>query len=319
MKVFRYCIVLARRNQKVVSLLSAFLLSLGLWYFINVQDFLETQMEVNIDYAGTPPNLVVTGGLVHKATLRLRGPQALVRAAANERPVNTINLSHIKRGETVVPLIPEEIPKLYRAFEVVDFQPRQIIVRADNLVERSVPVRVVLNSPLQGKVLKAGDAESLPSAVQLRGPETLLKSMPHITLPITINPTAKGQVEVKNVTLNPPPMITAVPQSVNVTYTITSERTPVSKTKRVQIAASNAKDFEISPAEITLWVDVPDALTHSNRYFDQIKVSVTPPELEPGESGMVTPDYSLPEGMLFLDANIERIRVTRKRIQEEKD
>ena len=316
MKAFRYCIVMARRNPRAIGLLTAFLLSLGLWYFINVQDFLETQMEVSIDYTGTPPNLVVTGGLVHKATLRLRGPEALVRAAHNDHPVNTINLSHIKRGETVVPLIPEEIPRIYRAFEVVDMQPRQIVVKAENLLERSFPVRVTLNSPLQDKVIKVTDAVAEPGAVILRGPENVLKAMSHISLPVTIDPTAKGHIEIKNMTLNPPALVTAQPQAVAVSYTITSDRSPVSKTRRIHIAASNAREYEISPEEITLWVDVPDALARNAKYLDQIKISVTPPTLAPGESGMVTPDYTLPEGMVFLDANIEDVRVTRKKLQD---
>lgn len=315
MKAFRYCIVMTRRNPRAVAVITAFLLSLGLWYFINVQDFLETQMEVSIDYTGTPQNLVVTGGLVHKATLRLRGPQALVRAAQNDRPVNTINLANIKRGETVVPLVPEEIPRVYRAFEVIDLQPRQIVVKAENLLERSVPVRVTLNSPLQGKAIKVTNASATPGAVILRGPENVLKAMSHIALPVTIDPTAKGHIEIKNMVLNPPPLVTALPQTVDVSYTITSERSPVSRTRRVQVAASNAREYEISPEEITLWVDVPDALTHSAKYFDQIKITVTPPQLAPGESSMAKPDYTLPEGMVFLDANVEDIRVTRKNTQ----
>ena len=61
---------------------------------------------------------------------------------------------------------------------------------------------------------------------------------------------------------------------------------------------------------------MPDALARNAKYLDQIKISVTPPTLAPGESGMVTPDYTLPEGMVFLDANIEDVRVTRKKIQD---
>ena len=315
MKAFRDCIVMVRRNPRAVAVITAFLLSLGLWYFINVQDFLETQMEVSIDYTGTPPNLVVTGGLVHKATLRLRGPQALVRAAHDNRPVNTINLAHIKRGDTVVPLVPEEIPRIYRAFEVVDMQPRQIVVRAENLLERSVPVRVMLNSPLQDKVIKVTDAAASPGAVILRGPENVIKSMQHISLPVTIDPTAKGHIEIRNMALNPPPLVTAQPQTVDVSYTITSERSSVSRTKRIQIAANNAREYGILPEEITLWIDVPDALAHNAKYFDQIKITVTPPELTPGESGMAKPDYTLPDGMVFLEANVDDVRVTRKKME----
>lgn len=319
MRVFRYCVVLARRHQHSVSLLSAFLLSLGLWYFINVQGFLETQIEVNIDYTGTPTNLVVTDGLVHKATLRLRGPEALIRAAANEHPVNTVNLSGIKRGETVVPLVPEEIPRVYRAFEVVDLQPRQIVVKAENLIDRAVPVHLVLNSSLRGNAITVKDGTVNPAFVNLRGPESVVKGLSRISVPVTIDPTAKGEVLLRNITLNPPRLVTAQPQTVEVSYTITSDRSPVSRKYRVELSSSSSKDYEISPSEITLWVDIPDALANNTKYFEQVKITAIPPNLDPGESDMAKINYSLPEGMVFLDMNVDEVRITRKKTQADKD
>ena len=70
----------SRRAPHLFSMLLAVLVAVVMWYGVSVSDRLETQMEVNIDYYGIPPNLVVTDGLVSKITVRLRGPEALLRS-----------------------------------------------------------------------------------------------------------------------------------------------------------------------------------------------------------------------------------------------
>lgn len=319
MRAFRYSVVMARRHQHAVSFVLAFLLSLVAWYFINVQDYLETQLEVNFMYTGTPPNLVVTDGLAHKATLRLRGPGALIRAIQNERPMNTISLAGIKRGETVIPLVPEDIPRVYRAFDVVDLQPRQITVKAENLLERSVPVQATLNSPLQGNALTVDNVKVSPETVILRGPESVLRTIQRIQVPLAIDPSVTGEVTRSDVALTPPPLVTASPQTVDVSYTITSERTTVSHKCRVTLAAGNAREYDIAPGEVTLVLDVPDALSRNSKYLNQIRVIVMPPDLAPGESGMAKTDILLPEGMTLLGADMDEVRVTHRKKQPTKD
>ena len=64
-------------------LLVAFLLALGLWYTLNAREQIERVVEVRLDYKGLPPGLIVTGGQLNKVSVRLRGPQELLRSMTN--------------------------------------------------------------------------------------------------------------------------------------------------------------------------------------------------------------------------------------------
>ena len=64
-------------------LLVAFLLAIGLWYTLNAREQIERVVEVRLDYKGLPPGLIVTGGQLNKVSVRLRGPQELLRSMTN--------------------------------------------------------------------------------------------------------------------------------------------------------------------------------------------------------------------------------------------
>ena len=105
-----------RRAPHLLSLLVAVLAAVGMWYVVSVRDRLEAQVEVNIDYYGIPPNLVVTDGLISKITVRLRGPETLLRSIPQQRLTQAVDLSDIKKGVTVVPLGGDNLGPTFRAF-----------------------------------------------------------------------------------------------------------------------------------------------------------------------------------------------------------
>ena len=151
-----------RRAPHLLSLLVAVLAAVGMWYVVSVRDRLEAQVEVNIDYYGIPPNLVVTDGLISKITVRLRGPETLLRSIPQQRLTQAVDLSDIKKGVTVVPLGGDNLGPTFRAFELVDIQPPRIVIKADTLMERSVPLRTIVDSPLRGGALTVENVSVSP-------------------------------------------------------------------------------------------------------------------------------------------------------------
>ena len=139
----------SRKAPHLLSLLVAFAVAVGMWYVVSVRDRLEVQLEVGIEYNGIPSGLVVTDGLVSKVQVRLRGPEILLRSISSRSLTEAINLSNIKKGTTIVPLTSDNMGPSLRAFELVDVQPPRIVITADTLAERSVPIRAVLESPLR--------------------------------------------------------------------------------------------------------------------------------------------------------------------------
>ncbi len=302
-----------RRVTQLLSMFVAVLAATAMWYIVSVRDRLEAQVEVNIDYYGIPPDLVVTDGLVSKIIVRLRGPETLLRSIPRERLNQAINLSTIKKGVTVVPIANDELGPNFRAFDVVDIQPPRIVVRADTLGERSVSLRTIVESPLRGGALTVENVSVSPATVTLRGPEEVISKISTLPLTIMLDSKAAGTRVEQNLTLDTPSLVTAQPPSVRVRYTITSGRTVVSRRCHILVPGDEARQFSIKPAEITVLVEVPEALAKSAGYLNQLEVSVTPPALEAGESRRVKPRFRLPEGMTLLNPSTEDVIVTREK------
>ena len=297
-----------RRAPHLLSLLVAVLAAVGMWYVVSVRDRLEAQVEVNIDYYGIPPNLVVTDGLISKITVRLRGPETLLRSIPQQRLTQAVDLSDIKKGVTVVPLGGDNLGPTFRAFELVDIQPPRIVIK-----ERSVPLRTIVDSPLRGGALTVENVSVSPATVVLRGPEDVVSDISSVPLTIMLDPKAAGTTVHQTITLDTPSLVTANPPSVRVQYTITSGRTVVSRRCKVELAGENRRQYTVEPEEVTVLVEVPEALAKSARYLGQLEVSVTPPALEPEQSKKVELRFRLPEGMTLLNPATEEVTVSRKK------
>ncbi len=302
-----------RRAPHLASLLVAVLAAVSMWYVVSVRERLEAQLEVTLDYYGIPANLVITDGLVNKAVVRLRGPETLLRSATQGKLIQAVNLSHIKKGVTVVPLTTEHLGPVFRAFELIDVQPPRVVITADTLIERAVPVRLTVDSPLRNGALTVENAKVTPATVTLRGPESIIQGISHVPATIMADPKAAGSTVHLTITLDTPSLVTAVPPTVKVQYSITSGRTAVDQRCKVEISAENPRLYKVEPDELTLSVEVPEALAKNARYLGQLEATVSPPDLDEGESSQVEVRFRLPEGMTLLSPGTEEVTVSRKK------
>lgn len=295
------------------SLLIALIAATGMWYVVSVRDRIEAQFDVALDYYGIPKDMIVTDGLIKKVTVRLRGPETLLRTLSQQRLNQQVNLSDIKQGITVVPLAADNLKGSYRAFEIVDIQPPRIVVKVDHVLERSVPVHPVITSPLRNGALTIEDIGVTPDTVTLRGPESIVSGISSVRLPIQPNTLAAGETFTQTMPLDTPTLVTANPASVKVRYSVTSGRAVVARTVPVTISSHIPGDYAISPAELSLQMEVPEALAQSSAYLSKLLVSVTPPpDMKPGETRDVPVQYRLPEGMVIVPPRVAQASLTRK-------
>lgn len=283
----------------------------AMWYVVSVRDRIEAQLEINIDYYGIPQNLIVTNGLVSKITVRLRGPETLMRSILRQNINEAIDLSYIKKGVTIVPLPTTDISPSLRAFDVVDIQPPRIVVTADNLIERSVPVKTIIDSPLKGEALTVENISVSPATVILRGPEDTISTISNVPLTIHVDPKGAGTTVQQIMALDTPSLVTSVPSSVRVRYTITSGRTVVSRTCALVVAEDSTHHYRLQPKELTVLVEVPEALAKTASYLKELEARVVPPPLEPGESQKAKVQFRLPDGMTLLNPTSEEVTITR--------
>ncbi|MBQ9453583.1 MAG: YbbR-like domain-containing protein [Desulfovibrio sp.] len=299
--------------QHMLSMLLALLIAVGMWYMVSVRDRLEAQVEVNLDYIAIPPHLMITDGLINKAVIRLRGPETLLRSVTRTNLTQAVNLSSIKKGTTIVPLGAENLDARFRAFELIDILPPRIVVKADNIMERSVPVRAEVESPLRSGALTVENVSVTPATVQLRGPETIISGISHVPLTIMLDPKAAGTTVQSTIALDTPSLVTPSPASVKVQYTITSGRTVLTRRCKVEFVGGPRRQYTVDPQEIDVLIEVPEALAKNSRYLKEMVVSVAVPDIRPGERAQLPLHFRLPEGMTLLNPLAEEVTVTHKK------
>lgn len=294
-----------------VAMFLSVVVAASMWYVVSVRDRIEGQVEISLNYYDIPPNLVVTNGLVNKITVRLKGPEALLRSLPRERLTDSISLASIKKGVTIVPFPNQGLSPAFRAFEVIDVQPPRIVVTADTLMERSVPVRTIVDSPLRGGALTVENVSVSPATVVLRGPEEVVSAISNVPLTIPLDPKAAGTTVQQTMPLDTPSLVTSSPASVRVRYTITSGRAVLSRHCQIKVAHDATHHYTVQPKEVSALVEVPEALAKSAAYLNGLEASAVPPPLEPGESRKVKITFRMPEGMSLLNSSIEEVTVTR--------
>lgn len=312
MKLFKKIRTIFKRKPNIFMLILAVLGATALWFFVSVRERIEAQLELALDYQNVPPNLIVTDGLVSKITVRVRGPETLIRTIPREMRRKSIDLSGIKKGDNSIPLNSKLLLPEFRAFELIDVQPTKIDIIADNLIERNARVTATVESPLSGDALTIEKVSVKPGNVILKGPEKALEN--YSVIPVKIRADAKSSIGTqinKIISLDTPSLITANPSQVEVSYTVTSGRTVVTRQCPIIVAGDSSHAYETDPAELTMRVEVPDALAKDNNYLKQLTVTVVPPDMTTGQSLRLRPRYNFPEGMSLATIPDREITVTK--------
>ncbi|MDO5537881.1 MAG: CdaR family protein [Desulfovibrionaceae bacterium] len=297
----------------IISILLSVCIATAMWYMVSVRDRIEMQVDVNIDYIGIPKNLIVTDGLIKKVTVRVRGPEALLRGLNSPHLNQQIDLSLIKKGVTIVPLTAERLSGYYRSFDVLDVQPPRIVVKADNVVERMVPIQPEVRSTLRKGAVTVSDVVVNPASVSLWGPESVVSEITSLRLPIEIDPKAAGTSVQQTMPLDAPGLVTVTPKNVRVSYTVTSRRVTVAHKYRIVVSSDNPGDYVVTPKDTTLTVEVPETLAKNLAYLNELKLNVIPPAtLKPGEDVIVPVHYRIPDGMTVLQPRLENVTISGK-------
>lgn len=116
--------------------------------------------------------------------------------------------------------------------------------------------------------------------------ESVVEEISHVPVTIMAGPTAAGSTVHQVITLDTPSLVAAIPPTVGAVQR-TSGRTTVSQLQ-VEISAENRRLYKVEPEELTVLVEVPDALVQNSRYLGQLEATVSPPDLvNEGESRRV--------------------------------
>ncbi len=299
-----------------IAFLVSFMAAVAMWYFVCLNNRVETQFSIALSYVNIPEGLVVTSELKDKATVRVRTTNAMLNAMPGRR-VAQLDLRGIRKGENIIPMTAERLKgnddRTFRGFELIDISPPSLLITADRKIERRVMLKAKADLPENVKAEIKGLA---PAIVVLSGPEEEIKKNNPFIVRVPIDPMApEGQiVDVKQLELNTPNLITAKPDKVDVRYQVTSHRKILVRTCKVQLPKQIANQYETDPTEVVVTIDLPEAKVKDRQYLDKLHVSLIPPDdLHAGESRRVRLHIDLPEGMSVLDASTKEVTVTKLR------
>ncbi len=292
-------------------LLLSFCIAVGAWYAITINERMDMHISVKLDYKNAPKNLVITEGLIDNITVHVRGPKALLLSYDAKQPY-TFSLANLTKGENIISFLqPDMMGGSFRAFEVLDITPTQIVVQADTLLERNVPIKPKMHTVLHSSAFKVQDLHIAPNTALLRGPEKIISKIESIPLDIRMDTTEKAGSHTKKVPLvTTAAQSTVTPSFVTVSYKVVSQRIRKTIDKTIVINGEQ-NSYTISPSTLSIHVEFPEALKNNKSYLNGITVRVTPPLLEPGKSATVHANVSLPEGMTLTDEPHEEFTITR--------
>ena len=279
-------------------LLVAFLLALGLWYTLNAREQIERVVEVRLDYKGLPTGLIVTGGQLNKVSVRLRGPQELLRSMTNREISYTMDLSGVTPGKNVIPLTTgENKPPELRAYEVLEVTPSRMILEVDKIMETNLPVKVALRASPAASSVRLKDLVVDPPQVTVRGPASVI---------------AEGKAVSEEVPLLAPPAVELNPQVVKVTWKIDVKRRTLSLQRDIIFEGENP-NVSAQPSRANLMVSVPQAMVKDAGYLAQFQVSVPSDTAMPAENGAVNAplQVAVPQGGRVLKISPETVSISR--------
>lgn len=281
--------------QTFFSALLSLVIASGLWYLVVGRDHVETQVELRVEYRGLPSGLVVDEGLVNNLSVRLRGSAELLRNLHSRDLVYTVDLSGLKRGANALPLEVGQMPDL-KPFEIIDTTPSRLVLEADALTERVVPladrmIPLPVNSPYtMSQVLME------PSFVTVKGPEMRLSALERLLVVYDPNKNTREGAHEANVAIVAPPQLEVTPPVTTLRYTLELKTKEVELERKVQIDGQDG-DYAVSPASVQVKLSVPEGLIHDIDYLDAVRIAVRPPaDLANGMEADLTPLVMLPSG-----------------------
>ncbi|MBZ4684876.1 MAG: YbbR family protein [Desulfomicrobiaceae bacterium] len=284
----------------------ALVMAIFCWYLVSGQEKVETWLDVAVEFVNLPPRMEVVSGFPSKVQARVRGTSNQVRALGNVRLAYKIDLSTVRPGKNVVPLVPENMP-LTSAVEIVEFNPSRLEFEADVQEQKEVPVRLDWSGE-PGPDMRVVNATVDPEKVVVTGLASALKNLKAIrTEAVTVEPGDRREVSGR-VRLVLPAGVRAEVGSV--AYSL--RFAPISQEVWIKFSVESvSRDvaFTLEPRTVRARLEVPVALLRDKDWRDKLHLRVDPGTgLAPGEYAFV-PVLDAPEDVRVLELRPEKVTV----------
>lgn len=277
--------------------LIALLIALVLWGTVSKQEHTQvTLKEVPIDYANTPPNMIISNDDVLKmATVRVRGPKDTMENLRVDTLKIRVDLNSIKQGERVIPLLRDNVV-VPDNIEVIDVDPQRIHLTVEPIIRRDVKVVPRFGNNMLPDYEVTSQSVN-PSTVTIQGPESHVNN-------IADAPTETISLAEHRISFIERPSIDIKDPSIDI---IGSPRIEVQvqigqiRTERkilnvpVRLQPSSSEKVSINPVTITVEVEGPKSVV-DGLVPAEISAIVNVEDLP--DTSVATPNIVLPPSVL---------------------
>lgn len=149
--------------------LLAFLLAVGLWFFVNAgARTSERTLRVRLDLIHLPAGMVITSNVPDYVEVRVSGSGLMLSSIDAKSLRTSLDLGGVRPGVATYTLNAKDFA-LPRSVEVNRVTPSRVSLHVDRLVRRTVPIRLDYRGDLDPG-LKVVDVQLLPAEVAVTGP-----------------------------------------------------------------------------------------------------------------------------------------------------
>lgn len=263
--------------QTLRYILLALLLAVGLRYVVIGSSQVEAQFDLRVDYRGLPRGLVVSDGMIHRLSVRLRGSGELLRGLHSRDLSYTVDLSGVKKGANVLPLNVDDL-LAFRAYEVVEVSPSRLVLEVDSLSERVLPLDVSMTPLPRDTPLRLTSVLLEPSFVTVKGPESQVKTLEHLSVDFDPTQDMSEGTRTASVVIAGPAQVEITPPVTTLRYTLALKMAELELLRAVQLDDETPGRYEISPGMVALGVELPEGRLDDVAYQEAIRVVVRPPQ-----------------------------------------
>ncbi|ABO48842.1 YbbR family protein [Desulforamulus reducens MI-1] len=199
-------------------LLLSLLLAIILWLYVNIvhNPGKEQEFRVALDTRGkVAQGLTISSSLPQEVTVRVQGRNIIQLSGVKAQDFQaTVDLNNLQEGVNNR-IIQVTAPS---GLQVVQVNPARVEITADRVIQRQLPVKVVIKGqPQYGYTTLEPVIE--PADVLVRGPARLLKNLTSIALNVDVSGATQNIEQVKSVAL--PAGLESTPERVKLLLPIT--------------------------------------------------------------------------------------------------
>jgi len=253
----------ASRNvpAKVLSLLLACIV----WYATNVVERdAERVVAVPLALRQVPRNLVITDWPRDRVQVTVRGPRPLLAGVDEQRARLLMRLNTLDQGENWLDLKAGFLePELPRRLKVVRLEPGRVLVQAERLKRRSLPVRATLvGTPAFG--FRTSGVRTDPERAEVSGPAQQIGDLDELqTVPVDIGG-AQSSVQRRALIEWVGDFVTFMPD--RVTVTVELEEVMVTREfPNVPVHVVGPTGVRLVPPTVSLTLRGPQRVLHEYR------------------------------------------------------